>query len=61
MVINWCEMCENLVHIATTLDKLQHSEYLKPVFLYTFKWVIRPVLPETVTFITFEILLLSDE
>ena len=41
--------CENLVCVATTIGQLQHSEYLKPVFLDTFKWAIRPVFPETVT------------
>ena len=48
-VINCCKTCENLVRVATTIGKLQHSEYLKPTFLDTFKWVIRPVFPETVT------------
>ena len=24
---------ENLVHVASTIGKLQHSEYLKPAFL----------------------------
>ena len=44
-----CEACENLVCVATTIGQLQHSEYLKPTFLDTFKWAIRPVFPETVT------------
>ena len=42
-------MCENLVCVATTIGQLQHSEYLKPTFLDTLKWVIRPVFPERVT------------
>ena len=50
-VRNCCKTCENLVCIATTIDQLQHSEYLKPMFLNTFKWAIRPVFPETVTII----------
>ena len=49
-VINWCETCENLVRVATTIGQLQHTEYLKPTFLDTFKWAIRPVFPETVTY-----------
>ena len=44
-----CETCENLVCVATTIGQLQHSEYLKPMFLDTFKWAIRPVFPEAVT------------
>jgi len=36
-------------HIATTIDKLQHLEYLKPPFLDTCEWAIRPVFPNTVT------------
>ena len=36
-VKNWCKTCENLVHIASTIDELQHTTYLKPVFLNTFK------------------------
>ena len=43
-------MCENLVRAATTISKLQHFEYLKPVFLGTFKWAIRPVFPDWVTY-----------
>ena len=50
-VRNCCETCENLVCVATTIGQLQHTEYLKPTFLDTFKWAIRPVFPETVTFI----------
>ena len=42
-------MCENLVCVAATIGQLQHSEYLKPTFLDTFKWTIRPIFPETVT------------
>ena len=42
-------MCENLVCVATTIGQLQHTEYLKPTFLDTFKWAIIPVFPETVT------------
>ena len=49
-VRNCCETCENLVCVATTIGQLQHSEYVKPTFLDTFKWAIRPVFPETVTF-----------
>ena len=45
-----CETCENLVCVTTTIGQLQHSEYLKPTFLDTFKWAIRLVFPETVTF-----------
>ena len=37
-VLNVCKMCEILVRIATTIDKPQQSEYLKPTFLDTFKW-----------------------
>ena len=48
-VRNCCETCENLVCVATTIGQLQHTEYLKPTFLDTFKWAIRPVFPETVT------------
>ena len=44
-------MCENLVYVATTIGQLQHTEYLKPTFLDTFKWAIRPVFPETVTIV----------
>ena len=50
-VRNCCETCENLVCVATTIGQLQHTEYLKPTFLDTFKWAIRPVFPETVTFV----------
>ena len=49
-VRNCCETCENLVCVATTIGQLQHTEYLKPTFLDTFKWAIRPVFPETVTY-----------
>ena len=41
-VRNCCETCENLVCVATTIGQLQHTEYLKPTFLDTFKWAIRP-------------------
>ena len=44
-------MCENLVCVANTIGQLQHSEYLKPMFLDTFKWAIRLVFSETVTFL----------
>jgi len=27
-----CKMCEKLVHVATTIGKFQHTEYLKPLF-----------------------------
>ena len=50
-VRNCCETCENLVCVATTIGQLQHTEYLKPTFLDTFKWAIRPVFPETVTIV----------
>ena len=50
-VRNCCETCENLVCVATTIGQLQHTEYLKPTFLETFKWAIRPVFPETVTYV----------
>ena len=40
---NWCETCNNLVHIALTIGELHHTEYL--AFLDTFKYTIRPVLP----------------
>ena len=50
-VRNCCETCENLVCVATTIGQLQHTEDLKPMFLDTFKWAIRPVFPETVTYI----------
>ena len=43
-------MCENLVCVATTTGQLQQSEYLKPTFLDTFKWAIRLVFSETVTY-----------
>ena len=43
-------MCENLVCVAITIGQLQHIEYLIPTFLDTFKWAIRPVFPETVTY-----------
>ena len=49
-VRNCCETCENLVCVATTIGQLQHTEYLKPTFLDTFKWAIRPIFPETVTY-----------
>ena len=49
-VRNCCETCENLVRVAATIGQLQHTEYLKPTFLDTFKWAIRPVFPETVTY-----------
>jgi len=32
-----CKMCEKLVHIATTIGKFQHTEYLKPLFLEALK------------------------
>jgi len=51
-VIHCCKTCENLVHIATTIGKLQHLEYLKPPFLDTCEWVIRPVFSEIVTNVT---------
>ena len=54
MVRNCCKTCENLVCVATTIDQLQHTEYLKPTFLDTFKWAIKPVFPETVTFIALD-------
>jgi len=38
-----------LVRVATTIGKLQQLEYLKPPFLDTCEWVIRPVFPDTVT------------
>jgi len=38
-------LCENLVHIATTIGKLQHLEYLKPPFLDIREWAIRPAFP----------------
>ena len=44
-------MCENVVCVATTTGQLQYFEYLKPMFLDTFKWAIRPVFPETVTYL----------
>ena len=50
-VRNCCETCENLVCVATTIGQLQHTEYLKPTFLDTFKWAMRPVFPETVTYL----------
>ena len=50
-VRNCCETCENLVCVATTIGQLQHTEYLKPTFLDTFEWAIRPVFPETVTYV----------
>ena len=37
LVRNWCKTCENLVHIASTIGELQHTKYLKPAFLDTFK------------------------
>ena len=37
------QICENLVHVATIIGKLQHSEYLKPAFLDTIRWAIRPL------------------
>jgi len=40
-----------LIRVATTIGKLQHLEYLKPPFLDTCEWAIRPVFPDTVTFI----------
>ena len=49
-VRNCCKMCENLVCVATTTGQLQHSEYLKLTFLDTFKWAMRSVFPEPVTF-----------
>ena len=49
-VRNCCKTCENLVCVATTIGQLQHSEYLKPTFLDTFRWAIRLVFPEIVTF-----------
>jgi len=45
-----CKTCENLVRVATTIGKLQHPEYLKPQFLDTLEWAIRPVFPDTVTY-----------
>ena len=51
-VRNCCKTCENLVCVATTIGQLQHTEYLKPTFLDTFKWAIRLVFPETVTIYT---------
>ena len=50
-VRNCCKTCENLVCIATTIGQLQHFQYLKPTFLDTFKSAIRPVFPETVTYV----------
>jgi len=44
-----CKTCEILVHIATTIGKLQHLEYLKLAFLDTCRWAIRLVFPETAT------------
>jgi len=46
-------MCENLVHVATTIDKLQHLEYLKSAFLDTCKRAIRLVFPKTVTYVLY--------
>jgi len=45
-VIHSCKTCENLVRVATTIDKLQHLEYLKSPFFDTCEWAIRPVFPE---------------
>ena len=44
------ELCGNLVHIASTIGELQHTKYLKPAFLDTFKYAIRPVFPDWVTY-----------
>ena len=60
MVRNCCETCENLVCVATTIGQLQHTGYLKPTFLDTFKWAIRPVFPETVTYIDLDAYNLID-
>jgi len=48
-------LCENLVYIAATIGKLQDLEYLKPPFLNTCEWVIRPVFPDTVTHIYIQV------
>ena len=49
-VRNCCKTCENLACVATIIGQLQHTEYLKPTFLDTSKWAIRPVFLETVTY-----------
>ena len=36
-VRNWCETCENFVHIASAIGKLQYIKYLKWAFLDTLK------------------------
>jgi len=38
-----------VVHVATTIGKVQHLEYLKLPFLDTCEWAIRQVFPDTVT------------
>ena len=50
-------MCDNLVHIASTISELQHTKHLKPAFLDTFKYTIshtgsqlRVMLWQTVTY-----------
>jgi len=50
-VTHCCKMCENLVHVATTISNLQYLEYLKPPFLNTCEWAIKLVFPETVTYV----------
>ena len=43
-------MCEDFVHVANTIGKLQQYKYLKQLFLETFKLAIRLVLPDPVTY-----------
>ena len=33
-------MCENYVGVTLAIVELQHTEFLKPLFLYALKWVI---------------------
>ena len=46
-------MYGNLVNIASTIGELQYTKYLKSAFLDTFKWVIRLVYPDWVTYVPY--------
>ena len=49
-------MCENLVHVASSIGELQHTRYLKPEFLDTFK---RLVFPDWATYTVSELFIIT--
>ena len=39
-----------MVGVTSAIGELQHTEFLKPLFLYALKWAISPVLSDQVTY-----------